>query len=200
MIDVEASRERAGRRPLFFGGLAAAALAAVLVVTWARIERDHTLPSIPGLSEEGVRLKGGAQLLVVRQRQGTSVALRAGDAAAPGDLLQVSYRAPEPMFGAVLSIDGRGSVTWHFPEGESAAALETDALTALPHAYELDDAPLVERFFLITGATPFPLVPIMDAAERLGRDSAVLADPRSSLSLPSGLGQASFIVRKEEIR
>jgi hypothetical protein len=32
-----------------------------------------------------------------------------------GDRVQVTYTVSEARFGVVLSIDGRGDVTWHLP-------------------------------------------------------------------------------------
>lgn len=195
-----ADRRRVSER-FVVGGLGFAAVtAAALLVTVARFDEEHVQPVLPGLSDDGLRLKGGAQLVIVRQRQGASTPLRSGDSARAGDLLQVSYRASAPGFGAILSIDGRGSVTWHFPHSDTAAPLATAGLTALPQAYELDDAPTVERFFLVTSPTAFALSALQDAAERFARDRAAVADPHRELVLAPALAQTSFVIRKEGSR
>jgi len=96
-------------------------------------------------------------------------------------------------------VDGRGTVTWHLPAGYaggplSAPALEGQGDVVLPSAYELDDAPGFERFFLVSSAAPFDLAPVAQAARALaGRPSA----ERGELSLPAGLGQSSLLVKKQ---
>jgi hypothetical protein len=65
----------------------------------------------------------------------------------------------------------------------------------LAQAYELDDAPLWERFYFIAGDTPFDVAPVMQAA----RDAAAKASgsPPAGLALPRGLEQTSFTLQKE---
>lgn len=47
-----------------------------------------------------------------------------GAMARPGDLLRLGYSAVDRPFGAILSIDGRGTVTLHLPaNGPTAAPL-----------------------------------------------------------------------------
>src|SRR5215831_15505456 len=67
-----------------------------------------------------------------------------------GDRVQVAYTASEARFGVVLSIDGRGDVTWHLPPGYPgpAARLGSGVETTLPWSFELDDAPGFERFVM----------------------------------------------------
>ena len=117
-----------------------------------------------------------------------------------GDVLQVSYAAGDAKYGVIFSIDGRGTLTWHVPAGytggsRAAAPLDTRGKVILPTAYELDDAPRFERFFLVYGAAPFEIADI----ERIVR--ALAAQPstadRTTLSLPSGLGQYSFVLNKQ---
>jgi hypothetical protein len=73
-----------------------------------------------------------------------------------GDLLQLAYVAAGQRFGVVASVDGRGAVTLHLPEAAGpAAVLDERGETALPHAFELDDTPGVERFVFVTSGAPF---------------------------------------------
>jgi hypothetical protein len=52
-------------------------------------------------------------------------------------------------------------VTRHLPaDGASAQRLDASALVLLDRAYELDDAPVVERFYFITSPAPFAIDPI----------------------------------------
>lgn len=104
---------------------------------------------------ETVRVKGDPRLLLYRQKGDESVELKNRDTARPGDLIQVMVLASGAAHGVVLSKDGRGSVTLHFPESNAAStSLRQGDAWALPHSYELDDAPEFERFYLFTAAAP----------------------------------------------
>lgn len=193
---VEAAQEQA--RPLRWFSPAAVlvpVLAAVLFV----VVLPGT-PSSPG-SEPGspaaevTRTKGLLpQLAVHRQAAAGPERLPEGAAAAPGDVVQLSYVAAGHPYGAILSVDGRGAVTLHAPEsGVQAVPLAPSGAHALPRAYELDDAPSFERFILITSDTPFALDEVLAAARRL----AVSTDARTApLELPARLTQVSFTLEK----
>jgi hypothetical protein len=168
--------------------IAAMALMAFDVITVApRIDT-------PAVSD-GDRIKGLTPSLAVYRRtaQGSET-LADGAVARPGDLLRVGYRAAGKSYGLILSIDGRGSVTVHLPpHAERAAALERSGVVLLDQAYELDDAPQVERFYFITGDTPFAVTPIVEAA----RAAAANHNPPAALALPRGLEQSTFAIQKE---
>jgi hypothetical protein len=143
---------------------------------------------------DGDRIKGLTPALAVYRRtaQGSET-LADGAVARPGDLLRVGYRAAGKPYGLILSIDGRGAVTVHLPpHADRAAALKRDATVLLDEAYELDDAPELERFYFITGDTPFAVAPIVDAAR-----TAADHHPPAALTLPRGLEQSTFSVQKE---
>ncbi len=148
--------------------------------------------------DDGHRSKGlKAHLQVFRKRGEDAEKLRHGQAATAGDLIQLRYVAGEASHGAILSIDGRGEVTLHYPESEDGdLSLEPGKAIALPHAYELDDAPRFERFVFITAAGPFDLGVILDAARSIKRSGARAED--IALDLPDGLWQSSFVVKKVE--
>jgi streptogramin lyase len=109
-------------------------------------------------------------------------------------VLQLAYQAAGARYGVVVSIDGRGAVTRHLPEeGEVAAALERGGAVALAHAYQLDDAPGYERFFLVTGERPFDVAPVVEAARWLAAAGQARA---GALTLPGGLEQRAVLVVK----
>jgi hypothetical protein len=105
------------------------------------------------------------------------------------------YVAMGARYGVVFSIDGRGVVTPHLPVlGAEAAPLGARGEVALPESYELDDAPLFERFFLVTGDAPFAAEAALAAGRELAkRHAAARTEP---LRLPPGLSQASFLIVK----
>jgi len=79
------------------------------------------------------------------------------------DVLQMSYIAAGQQYGIILSIDGNGTITQHYPDaGASAGKLDNSGEIALPFSYKLDDAPAFERFFFITGAKPFTVASFME--------------------------------------
>ena len=113
---------------------------------------------------EGIRLKGAqSRLVLFRQiERGAEAAerLREGALVRPGDVLQVSYIAAGASDGVILSIDGRGVLTQHFPPPQAPSAatrLVQGGAIPLTSAYELDDAPAFERFFFVTSSGPTPL-------------------------------------------
>lgn len=194
--------ENAGRfrRPLLLGF--PAGIAAVLLIAF------FAIPRLGGPSAEAAwsgrdstRAKGGAapQLLVYRNSTGGPESLKAGSVAASHDVLQLAYEAGTGGYGAILSIDGRGSVTYHLPEAYGGGSRRAPALAAqgrayLARAFELDDAPGFERFFLVYSPKAFDLSALDEAARALAAEpgKARTAD----LGLPRALRQISFLIQK----
>jgi len=147
---------------------------------------------------EHILVKGAppSRLVVYRHESGGDRPLTDGAPAAQGDLLQLAYREKHAGFGLLLSIDGAGTVTLHWPDKPStgAAPLETAGETRLPSAYQLDDAPAFERFFLVTAPRPFPVATVVDAARAL---AARPQEARTSpLPLPGTFEQTSVALAK----
>jgi hypothetical protein len=145
---------------------------------------------------ENIGIKGGGELHIYRHRPSGDERLADGARAATGDLLQLAYRAPTDGFGALLSIDGRGHVTVHWPEAgaEAPARLSAKGEVRLPSAYELDDAPAFERFIFVSSPSPFAMSTVLDAAR------ALAARPEAArvqkLALPPSLNQLSLALDK----
>jgi hypothetical protein len=156
--------------------------------------RPPAPPIRPGELPEVVRFKGDPELWVYRKVGDASDPLRHGDSARRGDLLQLKYGPSNAGYGVIVSIDGRGNATLHFPANASGSTALTRAGAALPHAYELDDAPSFERFFIVTSAAPIDVRSVLEAARALGNGSA-LAE-RANLPLPDSLHQKSILLRK----
>ena len=108
------------------------------------------------------RIKGSEQeprLLVFRKLASGVERLQDEDLAQSGDVVQLAYRSGGLQFGAILSVDGRGTVTQHLPAtGTRAAPLA--AQDTLDVAYELDDAPRWERFYLVAADRRFGLAAV----------------------------------------
>ncbi|NVJ26010.1 ActD-like protein [Myxococcus sp. AM011] len=155
----------------------------------------ETTGPVAGLEPEPTRSKGlTPRLEVHRQRAQADELLAEGASAVAGDVVQLAYVAAGRTHGVILSVDGRGSVTVHAPEqGAQAATLSPSGTHRLSGAYELDDAPRFERFFLVTSDHPFAVEPVLEAARVLA------ASPEAhtaSLFLPEGLTQVSFTLQK----
>ncbi|MCP3166025.1 ActD-like protein [Myxococcus qinghaiensis] len=151
---------------------------------------------VAGLDPEPTRSKGlTPRLEIHRQRAQADELLAEGASAVAGDVVQLAYVAAGHTHGVILSVDGRGSVTLHAPEhgAQEAATLSPSGTQRLAGAYELDDAPRFERFFLVTSDQPFAVESVLEAARVL----AASPDAHTaSLFLPEGLTQVSFTLQK----
>lgn len=155
-------------------------------------------PMNPSSSE---RIKGDAQLVVQKPNaDGEHEFLSDDDEIGSGERVQIGYRVSSSgasVFGMVLSIDGRGSVTVHHPDSQRSdrsPELTLNKLRALPFSYELDDAPAFERFFLVTRSKPFDVAEVIDAAKRLASKAA--SAEREALPLSKDYTQSALILRK----
>lgn len=160
--------------------------AAVLMVAVPTLNAPGTVD--PGL--EITRAKGDPELQL--HRRGEEAPLDEGVDLRAGDLVQVSYTASGAAYGAIVSIDGRGTVTWHLPErGGRAVKLLSGGGVPLDHGYELDDAPDFERFLFVTGSHAFDL----DAVEAEVR--AWTSGDVKDLELEPSLRTTLFTIGKE---
>lgn len=151
-----ARRGWSGYRPW---AVPASALVLAVVAVPALLDEDRKESRLAAGEAPMLRVKGdgeGPRLMIFRKLAGGHERLEDGAPARSGDLVQIAYRSDGLAFGAVLSVDGRGAVTRHLPvSGEEAVPLAP--ADTLDFAYELDDAPLWERFFLVASDRPFGL-------------------------------------------
>ncbi len=171
-------------------GICTAALA-VWVMPTPRTTSASGLDGEP----ERTRPKGLTPKLIVHQKKDDGV-VRLGTSASvrPGDVIQLSYLIDQPAYGAVVSVDGRGAVTWHLPEdGTTAQTLAPGRPVELAHSYRLDDAPSFETFYLVTSLQPFDLKAVQRAAEESARGGRA---PLAPLPLPRGFTQVSLSLKK----
>lgn len=143
--------------------LPAAAVFAVLLIGGIRIflpaaESDGT----------GIRFKGTRpEMRIYRQADGRTDLLSNNSGVDNYDLIQLSYIAGGMPYGAIISIDGNGTVTLHYPPNRSdSARLEQGGEMVLPYSYELDDAPAYEKFYFITSEREFQAGEILDMADQ----------------------------------
>jgi len=157
--------------------------------------RPLSPPPAPDAAE---RLKGsGPRLALYRRTADGSEPLADGGLVRRGDLIRVGYQAAGRAYGAILSIDGRGAVTRHWPpQGLVAAPLSRDGVVLLDDAYELDDAPRWEAFYFVTSDEPFDVEPLLGAARAAVSRGGGASPP--SIELRPDLGQTMFVLKKED--
>ncbi len=177
-----AAAERLGRRVRVAGylGGALATAAALLLVVLQPLVGEH--PGASGRAPDQIAIKGTSRLQLFRNGKGRPLAHRATVTA--GDVLELRYLASgQDRHGIILSVDGRATVSLHFPaDPGDATLLVRDRSVELGHAFELDETPGFERFFFLTGPDPIPVRQVLAAARALKG-----AARRGRLRLPAGV-------------
>jgi len=180
----------------------ALALALLLLVILPPILQRRLAISENSKAGEYTAIKGDERpvpkapdLLLYRRGPDGDQILPDGATARTGDLLQVAYSAAGRTHGVILSIDGAGTVTLHFPAKENGdTALRSGRNILLPQSYELDRAPRFERFFFITATAPLPVAAILEKARQLADDpDNAMA---GQLDLSGRYRQVSLLLRK----
>ena len=176
--------------------LPVAAAITLLATGYLLIPRSEPIPvSVSSFPlEEGIRLKGETGLAIFRKGMEEIEVLRDEDNAREGDLLQITVTSEKKSYAAIISIDGRSTVTVHYPTESSEALPVNPGRMVLQKSYELDDAPGFERFFLITAKEKFPVEEILEKAEVFAADTKDAE--KKALPLPKGFTQDSLLLKK----
>lgn len=180
-------------------GIALAAAAAILVLAGVLPILIKGMETGAG-DGNGIRVKGlEPGIFVYRKLDDGVERLMDGDLARENDLLQLSYIAAEMKYGMILSIDGRGAVTLHYPDQlDASSALNGSGEVALNFSYRLDDAPRFERFFFVAGSESLPADTVLNAARSLA--SSQNGGQIGGLVLPKKIVQSSITLMKEGAR
>lgn len=191
-------------------GLAAAACC-VLAVSFLSINtliaRNSAAPggTVSGTVAVADRVKGSGPRIFAYLKEEKGPRLLAPETrVAAGDTVQISYVSGGDQFGAIVSVDGTGNVTQHFPEsGDRSGELSQTGEIPLDYSYRLDDAPRFERFFLVSGKSDFSMEwfkkRISEPSILQGLDKATLPETivaSLSDSLPPGVHIAEILLRK----
>jgi hypothetical protein len=190
-----ARRVLSPRRPRRRGWILVPALTAMSAAVVGGLVRPRPA-SPPVTAPDETRVKGLAPHLVVHRRTPAGAErIGPGTPVRPGDLVQLGYVAAGQLYGVIVSVDGGGAVTRHWPiDGARAAALESGREVLLPESFRLDAAPRFERFFLVTSERPFDVAGALESARAL----AARADSGNApLPLPPGLHGADVLLPKE---
>ncbi len=186
--------------------LAISSIAATFLILFLVLPMLKKEPRIiyPGSMQDSTLVKGipavdlsKTQLLVYRKIRDQVEILTDGEKAGTGDLLQLAYVTAEDPYGMILSIDGRGLVTVHFPQNTGdPTALEMNKQSLLVNAIELDDAPDFERFFFLTSEAPIDVDDVLIKVK--GQATKPQQVKRSGLDLPENIKQYSILILKGE--
>lgn len=182
--------EKRRRSPLFMALPAVAAAGAAVLL--AVVLFPGTAPP-PEQQGETILLKGDRdpELFVFRKRGDREERLKDGTKVNTGDVIQLKYAARGASHGVILSLDGSGTVTLHFPaSANGSTALEKGGAHPLGFSYELDDAPGFERFFFVTSQSSLDVKDVLQKARELGPKKT------GKLDLPDGVTQTDFLLRK----
>ncbi len=194
-----ASPVRPPRQRLWLPALATAAALLVAISLSSRGPgRGPVTADRPQL--EATRIKGlRPEILLFRQTTSGAEPLTRTSVAHAGDVVQLAYQAAGRRYGAIVSVDSRGTVTLHLPRaGRRSAELSVGANVPLPAAYELDDAPRWEAFYMVLAARPFDLDLVLTATRAAASmPSRGGAGGPARLALPPGFEQSAFLLKKD---
>lgn len=178
----------------------AAALAATAVVLFTLSPLLLPEPTVdPEVSpiQDTVRLKGIEPRLSIWRKASTGPAqqLMPKNSVRAGDVLQLKYRAAGHPHGVIASLDGRGSVTLHFPaQADGPTNLKKGGDVALEYGYDLDDAPRFERFFFIVAEQPIDVPDVLSKIRALQSQDAPEQAP---VTWAKGQRADEFLLYKE---
>lgn len=190
-------REKSGpiglKRLLYAGPVLAASLILLFIV----LLRDGAAPGYTRIKGEESIDFTKTQIIIYRKNNDKIDLLNNGNPARAGDLLQIAYVPAGKTNGVILSTDGSGTVTLHFPENKhSSTNLTQEKKVLLTSSYELDDAPDFERFFFITAMEEIDVADIINKAEIMASTPA--SARTASLELPESCHQFSMLLKKEK--
>lgn len=201
--DTERRASAAGSRFRAVQTMGFAAAACLVVALAVGVVQTSGRASLEGnMADNGVlhladRAKGNGPILFVYRKEGSeAVLLRQRTKVSEGDVLQLSYVAAGDAFGAIISIDGNGVITRHYPDdGNMAGQLRTNGEIPLDFSYQLDSAPAYERFIFISGKRNFSVSSIITSIQNAGR-FALAATSDLSGYLPAGVRMTEILLFK----
>jgi hypothetical protein len=166
------------RRPFLVPALALAAALTVGLVA---------LQALRPADDDVILLKGDAPALRLFRLVGTEPErLVDGARVKPHDVVQVAFDVSGVQHMVIVSVDGSNHTTLHWPhDGNTKVPVQ---FKALPDAFELDEAPGFERFFLVTSDVPLSVPDVVKAAE--------VASRAAPLVLPKTATQRSLLLEK----
>jgi len=159
--------------PALVWGICAAALIVIVALPLIILKNSRQTEfsdRIKGASVENNSIELSVYIKEKTSGEGVKLANQAG--VREGNTVQLVYQvsgiASIEKYGVIFSIDGRSSVTMHFPYAPwQSTLLVSGKPVPLDEAYTLDDAPNYEIFFFVTGEKPLDIGNVMDTAKQL---------------------------------
>jgi hypothetical protein len=157
--------------PAVWGLCAAAVILVVTIPIFVMRNSAHQMPDdrMKGASAEESSIELNVYLRGKTAGEGIKLADQADIHS--GETIQLTYRVQEDAserYGVIFSIDGRASVTMHYPYSIwQSTQLVSGRAVPLDEAYTLDDAPDYEIFFFVVDDEPVETENILNDAKHL---------------------------------
>lgn len=204
--DANLSAKSRAIRAVSLASAACLALALAFVASQRVEERNPELllaQAASGERSKGASMAKDTQLalgkgeLYAYRKTGNAVdRLEKGAKVNENDVIQISYFAGSDRFGVILSVDGNGIITRHYPDGgPDAGILKASGEIPLDFSYKLDNAPSFERFILISAPAVFTVQPVISAIEKASRDESFTTMDLSKV-LPQSLNSSDIVLIK----
>ena len=169
---------------------AAAIIAVIVTAVGLNVERFYD-------DIDRTTIAKGAEnnLFVYMKKNDVTERLDNGSRVLPGSLLQLGFSVPAGHYCVIVSIDGSGAVTLHQPQDDqSSAKIVFGGRKLLPSSYELDNAPLFERFVMVSSEREIPVSMVLKAAKAV---AATGSPDTMVLALEKDFDQKSVLLIKE---
>ncbi len=172
--------------------IAGAVMGMLCLMVWVSTDINIERPS-----KETIYFKGDRApvLKIYKQQEEGGLRLKNNAMAKAGDILQLSYVAKGFQYGMIFSVDGNKEVTLHYPAKVSAKpVLQVSGEQRLSFAYQLDDAPVYERFFFITSKEVFKVAEVLEVVQEAVKE--INFEQVERLPLNDKRVQSSILIRK----
>lgn len=137
------------------------------------------------------------QIFIFRRGEESHDQLTQEELVKENDILQLSYSLQKDAYGTILSLDGRDTITQHFPEqGGIAKLMDAGDQIPLKSAYQLDDAPKYEFFFMVVSKKPFQIDMVQKALAKAITTQGISESLK--LDLPPQFSQTSVLLFKTQ--
>lgn len=183
-------------RIVFKPALAGVSAILILLVAGGVLLMQPKLPQSDVLPKGDTKPMTGFQLHVFCLRGRYLQPLDDGARVKPGASLQLAYSTRDKLYGVLVSFDGRGQITLHFPERQDMTTLLTQGRQwPLPHSYELDQVADFERFILVTSRQEISAADVLERLAEFVRNRQWAATGPLPFAPP--LQMQSILLRKE---
>jgi len=147
----------------------------------AMLSQDREIMETRIKGDNSVDLKAPSLHVYRKSTRGVEE-LADGSRASEKDIIQLACSPADNNYGVIVSLDGQGSVTLHFPATtQSSTMLPSKEFNLLENAFELDDAPEFERFILLLSDREIPVVQVLAKARELAADPSLARQAKIDL-------------------